>query len=501
MNNQEENTDKYITPQSQAPIGVFIEIAYTFQKALRQFWPLLIIGFVKLKGFGLLYSILIIICLLIITVILGYLNYKNFLFHINEKDEEFILEKGVFNKKRIAIKLSKIQQVNINQSFLQKLVDVYEIEIETAGSTKKEAKINAVSKENAIRMRNLLLAERNSSNENETAKLAETSNQLLVNISPKSLLKVAITSDYFKSLWLVSIFLFASYNRLKDVFFNDKETENKVLNYFSDLDVQHYLIIIIVTGIILVFIFNILRTFIIYYGYKIGLKGNSLQFSYGLINDKNTLIQPSKVQKVTKVQNFFQRKMNLERINISQASSNIIKDKKATIHIPGINENEGAQILKLIYGEIPKYGTILKPTVYRIFSSIYKFLLIPIIIFFIISIVESELMIFLISTLVYLLIGSILIYISYKNNKLSINDYFIIKQSGIWDIKTSIITPEKIQAITTKQYLWQIKSDVGHVKLHTAGGDITFKFGNFSTIKNYTNYWLYQVETNNKEWM
>lgn len=500
MHNQEENTDQFIQPQRQAPIGVLVEIVYAFQKTLRQFWPLIILGFVKLKSFGILYSFLIIICLLIIVIVLGYLNYKNFLFHINEKDEEFVLEKGVFNKKRIAIKLSRIQQVNINQSFLQKLVDVYAIEIETAGSTKKEAKINAISKENALKMRNLLLAEKNS-NVNEPAKSTESSNNLLVNISPKSLLKVALTSDYFKSLWLVTIFLFAAYNRLKDVFFNDKETENKVLNYFSDLDVQHYLIIIIIAGIILVFIFNFLRTFIIYYGYKIGMKGNSLQFSYGLINDKNILIQPSKVQKVNIVQNFFQKKMDVKRINISQASSDILKDKKATIHIPGLSENEGGKILKLLYEQTPKYGIALSPTIYRIFSSTYKFLLLPILIALIISFVKNEWEIFLIATPIYLIITSSLIYISYKNNKLYVNDSFIIKQSGIWDIETSIITPEKIQSITTKQYLWQVKSDVGHVSLHTAGGDIVFKFGNFSTINNYTNLWLYQVETSNKEWM
>ena len=498
----EEINEQYSLPQRQAPVGVIIEIIYAFQKFIRRFWPLLIVIVVRLKTFGLLYSSLIIILILIAIVVFGYLNYKNFLFHINEKDEEFILEKGIFDKKRIAIKLSRIQQVNINQSFFQKFIDVYEVEIETAGSTKKEVKINAVSKENAFKMRNILLTETQYKKEKDEVVIKkEITESNLIKISPNSLLKVAVTSDYFKSLWLVAIFLFASYNRLKEIFFNDKESESKVFDYFSKLNIEHYVIIIIASIIILVFIFNLLKTFIIYYDYKIGLKGNSLQFSYGLINNKNTLIQPAKVQKVTKIQNFFQRKMKIERMNISQASSNIGKDKKATIHIPGLSENEAIKILNILYGKEPEYGTIIKPTVFRVFSSFYKFILVPIIIGLIVSFINSEWIIFLISLPVYLIISSALIYISYQNNKLSIHNNFIIKQSGIWDIKTSVITPEKIQSITTKQYLWQIKSDIGHVTLHTAGGDLIFKFGNFSTINNYTNLWLYQVETSNKEWM
>ena len=500
MENITENTNRFSRPQRQAPVGVLIEIIYSFQKLIRKFWPILIIVFVRLKTTGLIYSLLIVIVLLIIVAIIGYLNFKNFLFYLDDKNEEFILEKGIFDKKRTVIKLPRIQQVNINQSFLQKLIDVYEIEIETAGSTKKEVKINAVSKDVAIKMRSLLLTEFKTSINKETIAEKPVEDNLFIKISSLSLLKVALTSDYFKSLGVIAVFLVAVYDKLKDVFINDKESENKIYDYFSKFNFQNYILIIFAAAIIFIFIFNLVRTFLIYYDFKISLKNKSLQFSFGLINNKSILIQPFKVQKITKTQNFFQKKLNVERINITQASSNIEKDKKAAIHIPGLNENEANNLLELIYDEVPKKGDVLRPTVYRIFSSIYK-LLIPALIFMIISFINSDWNIFLISIPFYFVITAAMIYYSFKNNKLFIHNSFIIKQSGIWDIKTAIITPEKIQAITTKQYLWQIKSDVGHIKLHTAGGDIVFKFANFKSIKNYTNKLLYQVESSNREWM
>jgi putative membrane protein len=47
----------------------------------------------------------------------------------------------VFYKTKTAIQLRKIQQVNINQSFIQKLIGVYELEVHTAGSATNEVGI------------------------------------------------------------------------------------------------------------------------------------------------------------------------------------------------------------------------------------------------------------------------------------------------------------------------------------------------------------------------
>jgi putative membrane protein len=94
-----------------------------------------------------------------------------------------------------------------------------------------------------------------------------------------------------------------------------------------------------------------------------------------------------------------------------------------------------------------------------------------------------------------------MIFISYRKHRLSVNQEFVIKTSGIWDISNEILVPSKIQAITTSQYPWHRSIDVGHLCLHTAAGEIRFKYGNYSEIKQLVNYWLYQVESSEKNWM
>jgi putative membrane protein len=63
------------------------------------------------------------------------------------------------------------------------------------------------------------------------------------------------------------------------------------------------------------------------------------------------------------------------------------------------------------------------------------------------------------------------------------------------------VEPYKIQAITTQQFFWQKTTNIGSVTLSTAGGNISFTTGNYSEIKSLVNYWLFQIEYSNKNWM
>ena len=101
----------------------------------------------------------------------------------------------------------------------------------------------------------------------------------------------------------------------------------------------------------------------------------------------------------------------------------------------------------------------------------------------------------------YIVFVGLIQYFKFKNNQLFINENFIIKQSGAWDVSNDIIEPSKIQAITTSQLFWHEKIDIGSITLHTAGGNITFELGNFTKIKHYVNLWLYKIETSDSNWM
>jgi len=89
--------------------------------------------------------------------VIAYLRYLNFTFYIDEEHDEFIISDGIINKTRTTIQLNKIQQVNIHQNLIQRIISVYALSVDTAGSDKKEGNIKAISHALALALKAKLL--------------------------------------------------------------------------------------------------------------------------------------------------------------------------------------------------------------------------------------------------------------------------------------------------------------------------------------------------------
>ena len=144
-------------PQRQSLPGIVVMFANTLQKSVRAFWPILLIWIVKIETLNKFFVFGGITVAILIIALISYLQYYFFTFHIDDESNEFVIQKGVLNKTRITIQLHKIQQVNINQSLIQRLVGVHKLEIDTAGSDKKEASISAISHELATILKERLI--------------------------------------------------------------------------------------------------------------------------------------------------------------------------------------------------------------------------------------------------------------------------------------------------------------------------------------------------------
>lgn len=497
MTNEETTS---FPPQRQSPIGVLVEMLYSLQALVKSLWPLLIFLFLRFTEISLFYKITGFSLFILYGLILGFLKYRNFLFSIDEEREEFIVQSGVINKKRSVVQLNKIQQVSINQSFIQKLVGVYGVEIETAGSIKNEVTIKAISKDEALKIKTRLLSSNQKVNPEHHSTEAQQPN-FFIKISLLSLFKAGITSHYLESAGLLIAFFYTIFSNLKDFGFF-KEGEEKL--FFTDLlstNGLHFAVIVVAVLIVITLLFNVIRIMVVYYNFHISRMTDSLLLTYGLFNNKSTMINPKKVQIIRLSSNYFQKKFNIFQLSIHQASSDIARDKKANIHVPGCSKTENDSILAFIYGKAPKKGLQVTPSKRKILEPILLFMLIPILTFAVAIAFRPILGSYLYFLLPYFAIVIPAIYFSYRNYRLFIHENFIIKQSGIWDIKTEIIEPHKIQAISTKQNFWHQKSNIGHVTLHTAGGDISFKLSDYTFINKHVNYWLFQVETSTNHWM
>ncbi|MEZ7498549.1 PH domain-containing protein [Flavobacterium sp. Arc3] len=498
--------EQFNQPQRQSSIGVLILFFDTVQKWGRGLWPILLLYVVKFDELNKYYIFLGIGVFLIVTAVVAYLKYLNFTFYLVDEDEEFIINEGILNKTKTIIQLDKIQQVDINQSLIQRFIGVYELNVDTAGSAKEEGKIKAISHPLALALKARLLDNDKkidiSSDRQAVVEEEGVEKESIVKISFLSLLKVGVTSNYVKTLGLILAFFTTLYEQSKIFIAESDFDEEQFDAYLEQRSVISSIVFFFVLMFALVLIINLIRVVFKYFDYKVAKQNNSLLLSFGLLSTKNTIVKPEKVQIVTVTRNYFQKKMNILEIKIKQATSSDKEDRKSVIEIPGCNENEKEAVFELLFQKIPVKGIVLKPNYRKLVFSVFLSMILPVAAFFAFAkYVQPVFFDYSYAVVLYLLFVGLIVYFGFQNNRLYINDDFIIKQSGAWDIDNKIIEPSKIQAITTSQLFWHKKANIGSIIIHTAGGNLTFQLADFSTVKHYVNLWLYKVETSNENWM
>lgn len=493
-------------PQRQSAIGILVLFFDTLYHYLKTFGPLLVIFALKFKQINKIYLVLGVIIVVLVIALIAYLKYLHFTFYLDHQKNEFVIQEGIFNKTKTTVQLYKIQQVNITQNLLQRAISVYSIEVDTAGSNDKEGKIKAISHDLALELKAALLQNESKvlSTDATTSEveLDETKTQPFLKISLLSLVKMGITSNYVKSLSLMLIFIFTILDYVEKVVGQGIYEENAIEDYINLEVIVQSIFIVIFIFIIVIVLINLSRILIKYYDYTINKQQGSLLISYGLINTHSTIVKPEKVQITAVSSNFFQKKLNVLELKIKQATQGEKEERGSVIDIPGCNEEEKEAILKLIFQRIPRKGIMLKPNFRKLGFAVFLTIILPLLCYL-------RLRVLIINfdfrydyfAAIYVVFVGIVQYFKFRNNRLFIDDNFIILQSGAWDISNEIIEPNRIQAITTSQLFWHKNINIGSLTLHTAGGNIAFQLGDFEKIRQYVNLWLYELEKSDSNWM
>lgn len=491
-------------PQRQSKLGISILFLDSMQKLIRASIALFVVfamNFEKYKD-----SLIWLGLAIVLFSVLGtFLRYWYFTFQIDYNSKELIIQKGFLKKSRLSIQLHKIQQINLNQTLLHKVFQLYEVKVDTAGSGKKEVEIKAVSSFVANQLKETIGLLNENEIEVETEKTEVVDSSKTIKIDFLTLVKTGITSKYVETFGWLFVVLNTLWENGKQIHIEDKIDTNRIESYFNFNSV----LLSVISGLVFIFILiitiNLVRTIVRYFDFSITKSKHSLLLSFGLFTTRKTIINPVKVQLFKISQNYFQKKLDIKNLRIEQASSDdgSKQKKKDRIEIPGCSEAVKKQIFDFIFNKEVKNESVYFPSIRKFWIRTIFMVVFPVIITVLVNFYTNFLSWekVLILTSLYLIIGTFCCWRMYKNYKLMVTPKFIVVQSGFWDIDTAIIEPYKIQAITTSQLFWQKKLNIGSVYLYTAGGNIAFTTGFYSEIKALCNQWLYQVETCNKRWM
>ncbi|ATA74968.1 PH domain-containing protein [Capnocytophaga sp. H2931] len=449
----------------------------------------------KLEVFLIFSVIFLVISILIF--IFQYLKYKYFSYQII--DNELIIREGWLSKSETVVKFDKIHEVHLNQKFIHKIVGLYKLDIDTAGSNKVEISIDGIDYHKALVIKDILTEKETISEIREEISLTENTKPkeefTPLKISILTLFKIGITQNYFYTLSLMFAFSYQIIDFITDTFYEKRSDFIDQLSGFSNAN-STILFWIIFLFILIVFVisFNLIRTLLTYYNYKIEIKNDRLLASYGLINSHIVAVPPKKVQMIHFQQNYFQKLMNLFEMRISQIDSSKNEEKKRQgLVIPGINALEMRKLFRFIYDkdfqEVKEfYRPSFRKVIIRAMYLFFALLTIILTMYFIDLLNFTYIPIFLFFVVL------LLIYISYRNEKLFLKDDFIILKSGIWDLTTTYLQVDKIQQVKIKQSYFQKRRSLASIKLSTFSESLRLNFYDEKLLKNLVNESVYKIE-------
>lgn len=488
-------------PQRQSPMGLVVMFAYTMQQYLRGFWPLLVIMILRFDTVNKLYFFGGIFFFALVSLVIAVLRFRNFTFGFESDGRDFVITSGILEKTRTLIQRSKIQQVVIKQSLLQKLIGVYAVEVDTAGTSEAEAKIRAVSHQVAVDLKAALQQSLGESPLEETIEPHDIQDREVLAITLGGLLRYGLTANYARTFSLVIAFLATAYENLRQWQPSEEEDFENGLN----VDVLEQVVLQSAFGVgflffAVVLVFHMGRVLLTYFNFTIVLQQRSLLVSHGLFSTQSKVVRPERVQIFAESRNFFQRKLGIMGVKIRQATAEGQQNAQSRIEVPGCTPNQKDELLRLLFGQMPEVSTVTVPHIRRLYLSLFRTIVLPLVGVLILSQFWFEPQ-WWAYVAVYAVLMGFVSWIRFKNYRLLVGSRFIACQSGAWDVSRQWLEVHKIQSIQTSQWFWQKKAGLGSVHLSTAGGSVSFSTARFNQINDGVNRWLYDIESGNKNWM
>ena len=484
-------------PQRQNLLGVLVY----FAKNGRAFFSLFIVLLATSRGFenGSLYLGLGIGVLVLLITVVSYLQYLKFTFHI--EDEELIIHKGVlFTEKRI-IPFDRIQSVHIHQNFIQQILNVVGLKIDSAGSRKKELEISALDQRTARALQSVLQNGEVSKSEEPIERPAVQSTELL-RLDVGDLLKIGLTENHLRSGLLAIAVVWGYYSQYRQYL------EDYLEDYVPG-DLTEYLpeiirmgMVMVLTGMVLFIIISVvlslIRTVLRFFNFRAWLETSMIGISSGLLKRNEYRIPVSKVQYLVWNSNPLRKILGFESINVRQAQS-ANEQRQQAIEIPACYPPQTHAIEQAVFGREVNMGqSPVRP-------NILPYILITL---YVSVFITAVLLIwsYLHGKMFIGSIGIIPVFLFFawqygKSIRIDLQaDLLIIKKGWIFP-RRYVLPLYKAQSVAMKQSIFLKRRGLANFIFYTASGKVGVRFLDEGIVRSLYNFVLFRTESHQGSWM
>lgn len=494
------------SPQRQSFKGVFVLFITDLLKNVRQNFIVLLLPFVneKIRTDYLWIFLVIVGLLLLLQFIYSYKSYLNYQFYI--RNDALCLDYGVFKKSNLEIPFYRIQNISIEQNIVQRVLGVVGLKIDTAGAKSAEVKIKALSETKANELKRELIEIKKNIEVNETPETRTISTQEgtgtehVLKLGFVQLLKVGISSNFFKGVGIIFVVLTSTYDILSDLFnvFYDDDLNDEI--YQTVPKTFSFILFITLFILILGFIITLISVILKYFNLSVVSRDEGFQVNYGLFKKENKFIKTQKTQIIERETNPIKKFFDISNVYVSQASSARVNQKQK-IGIVGVNDQQFHKIFQTLFKtDVDKDFYVARTDIRYLIRSFWFQILMTLIFslptyFFVDPVVGLV-----IGVIVFIAVGMIN-YLTVIKSYVAYDPLFLKIGSGSIHTKSSYIPTYKVQSISIRQSILQRRSDLSDLVINTAAGSKRVNFIAYDKAVRIMNRTHYDLHRTNEVWM
>ncbi|MCL1141889.1 PH domain-containing protein [Shewanella gaetbuli] len=448
--------------------------------------------------------------LLVLLSLFAFLQWTKFRFRISASQLD--VKQGILFTKTDEIPLSRIQNIRYEQPFYFRPLDLATLVIETAGSSKDEAKLAALDAKQAQTLK-LQLLQLSSAKEQTTAdnipqRSTIDNHQPIIKRSLGDLILFGLYQNNF--IWFAIIA-----GPVMGQIEWEKVAESAVIQSIFDwaIQVTHNNIILqtslfmslIVIGYIVFSMISILASVLKYHPYSLDKRQQTLQRSGGVIAHQQDALAIKRIQLIHFHQPLLARILKIWTIYLKQVKGSEIEQKtQKHMLIPSVRPAE----ISSLFQKLPSLNQdeITLPNEYHPIHIdwFYKRVWLPFMPFVLLLIgwlttaVDKEL---LVVSFVAAMLGAGLLFLRFKQWGYVIEKHAIWQRTGLLGADWKRIPFDKIQHVTLTQTASQKKQQLAYVQLGLASGLINIPYIELSVANKITARSLNAVAKQYKQWI
>lgn len=348
----ESSTPFYFQPSRQSPVAILLILARLIRSLIGQFWPVLLLLLLRRRSSSNgQFWVWVGIAVTLLSVVRSLLTYFRTRFYIHE--DEFILEKGGFTRRRLSVPLDKIQTITFQQTFLHRLFNVVSVEMDTTGAKGSEISLNALDRDKATILRDYLLRwkkENVNASPDQDETLAITPEIELLKLDLGALIRIGLSQNHLRSAAII-FGLLASFAREiqpilgKSTYIYLEEEWGLTFDFF-----WAFALWIIVFFLLVSVIATLALTIVRFYNLRFIQTGEGFRLEAGLFTRREQAAYLPKIQFLRWSANPLQRIWGMYNLRFYQAAGHQLRGKQ-TLQVPGSYPHQIAAVQAAYFPE------------------------------------------------------------------------------------------------------------------------------------------------------